>query len=95
MKQLFADSLRQPALQLWQDVLEHSPPVHREERLRAVAAQFGADLRTAALQLSAALDIAAALIVGAHTRLADEVRYVQRCAAKYDGESSLSLSFFR
>ena len=35
--------------------------------LRAVAAQFGADLRTAALQFSAAPDVAAALIVGAHT----------------------------
>jgi len=32
-----------------------------------VAAQFGADLRTAALQFSAAPDVAAALIVGAHT----------------------------
>ena len=32
-----------------------------------MAAQFGADLRTAALQFSAAPDVAAALIVGAHT----------------------------
>src|SRR5437667_1336200 len=39
----------------------------KRERLRAVAAQFGADLRTAALQFSAAPDVAAALIVGAHT----------------------------
>jgi D-threo-aldose 1-dehydrogenase len=31
-----------------------------------VAAQFGADLRTAALQFSAAPDVAAALLVGAH-----------------------------
>ena len=31
-----------------------------------MAAQFGADLRTAALQFSAAPDVAAALIVGAH-----------------------------
>jgi aryl-alcohol dehydrogenase-like predicted oxidoreductase len=30
-------------------------------------AQYGADLRTAALQFSAAPDVAAALIVGAHT----------------------------
>ena len=28
-------------------------------------------------------------------QVVDEVRYVQRCAAKHDGESSLSLSFFR
>ena len=41
--------------------------VEKRERLRAVAAQFGADLRTAALQFSAAPDVAAALIVGAHT----------------------------
>jgi D-threo-aldose 1-dehydrogenase len=34
-----------------------------------VAAQFGADLRTAALQFSAAPDVAAALIVGAHTEV--------------------------
>jgi len=38
----------------------------REDR-RGVAAHFGADLRTAALQFSAAPDVAAALIVGAHT----------------------------
>ena len=41
--------------------------VEKRERLRAVAALFGADLRTAALQFSAAPDVAAALIVGAHT----------------------------
>ena len=41
--------------------------VEKRERLRAVAAQFGADLRTAALQFAAAPDVAAALIVGAHT----------------------------
>jgi D-threo-aldose 1-dehydrogenase len=32
-----------------------------------VAARFGADLRTAALQFSAAPDVVAALLVGAHT----------------------------
>src|SRR6188472_2584517 len=42
--------------------------IEKRERLRAVAAQFGADLRTAALQFSAAPDVAVALIVGAHTR---------------------------
>ena len=41
--------------------------IEKRERLRAVAAQYGADLRTAALQFSAAPDVAAALIVGAHT----------------------------
>jgi D-threo-aldose 1-dehydrogenase len=35
--------------------------------LRAVANQFGVDLRTAALQFSAAPDVAVSLIVGAHT----------------------------
>jgi len=42
--------------------------IEKREKLRAVAAQFGADLRTAALQFSAAPDVAAALVVGAHTR---------------------------
>jgi D-threo-aldose 1-dehydrogenase len=41
--------------------------IEKRERLRAVAARFGADLRTAALQFSAAPDVAVALIVGAHT----------------------------
>src|SRR3982074_98562 len=41
--------------------------IEKRESLRAVAAQFGADLRTAALQFSAAPDVAAVLIVGAHT----------------------------
>jgi D-threo-aldose 1-dehydrogenase len=39
----------------------------KRERLRAVADQFGVDLRTAALQFSAAPDVAVSLIVGAHT----------------------------
>lgn len=43
------------------------PYIEKREKLRAVAAQFGADLRTAALQFSAAPDVAAALLVGAHT----------------------------
>ena len=41
--------------------------IEKRERLRTVAAQLGADLRTAALQFSAAPDVAAALVVGAHT----------------------------
>jgi D-threo-aldose 1-dehydrogenase len=45
------------------------PPEHiaKRDKLRAVANQFGVDLRTAALQFSAAPDLAYALIVGAHT----------------------------
>jgi|SRR5882757_2815009 len=41
--------------------------IEKREKLRAVAAQYGADLRTAALQFSAAPDVAAALIVGARS----------------------------
>ena len=41
--------------------------IEKREKLRAVAAQFGVDLRTAALRFSAAPDVAAALVVGAHT----------------------------
>jgi D-threo-aldose 1-dehydrogenase len=45
------------------------PPeaIAKREKLRQAAAQFGVDLRTAALQFSAAPDVALALIVGAHT----------------------------
>lgn len=38
----------------------------KREKLRAAASRFGVDLRAAALQFSAAPDVAAALIVGAH-----------------------------
>jgi D-threo-aldose 1-dehydrogenase len=43
------------------------PPafIEKRDRLRAVAARHGVDLRTAALQFSAAPDVAAALVVGA------------------------------
>jgi D-threo-aldose 1-dehydrogenase len=41
--------------------------IEKRDKLRAVAAQYGADLRTAALQFSAAPDVAAALIVGARS----------------------------
>jgi D-threo-aldose 1-dehydrogenase len=43
------------------------PPAHiaKREKLRAVAARHGVDLRTAALQFSAAPDVAVALVVGA------------------------------
>ncbi|MGA2760473.1 MAG: aldo/keto reductase [Candidatus Cybelea sp.] len=42
------------------------PPeaIEKRERLRAVAARHGVDLRTAALQFSSAPDVAAALVVG-------------------------------
>lgn len=45
------------------------PPdaIARRDKLRDVAGRFGVDLRTAALQFSAAPDVALALIVGAHT----------------------------
>jgi len=41
--------------------------ITKREPLRAVADEFGVDLRTAALQFSAAPDVAVALVVGAHT----------------------------
>jgi len=41
--------------------------IEKRKKLRAAAAKFGVDLRTAALQFSSAPDVAAALIVGAHT----------------------------
>ncbi|MGO9992759.1 MAG: aldo/keto reductase [Steroidobacteraceae bacterium] len=44
-----------------------SPNNEKREKLRAVAAQYGADRRTAALHFSAAPDVAAALIVGARS----------------------------
>ena len=45
------------------------PPeaIARREALRRIADRFGVDLRTAALQFSAAPDVAVSLIVGAHT----------------------------
>ena len=48
----------------WNISQEH---LAKRERLRAVANQFGVDLRTAALQFSAAPDVAVSLIVGSHT----------------------------
>jgi D-threo-aldose 1-dehydrogenase len=41
--------------------------IEKREKLRAVAAQYGVDLRTAALRFSGAPDVAAALIVGARS----------------------------
>ena len=48
----------------WDIPREH---IDKRDRLRAVAHQFGVDLRTAALQFSSAPDVALALIVGART----------------------------
>jgi D-threo-aldose 1-dehydrogenase len=48
----------------WNISQEH---LAKRERLRAAADHFGVDLRTAALQFSAAPDVAVSLIVGAHT----------------------------
>jgi len=41
--------------------------IEKREKLRAVAAQYGVDLRTAALRFSATPEVAAALIVGARS----------------------------
>jgi D-threo-aldose 1-dehydrogenase len=41
--------------------------IDKREKIRAVAARFGVDLRTAALQFSAAPDVAVALVVGARS----------------------------
>ena len=41
--------------------------IEKRERLRAVAAEFGVDLRTAALRFASAPDVAAALVVGARS----------------------------
>jgi D-threo-aldose 1-dehydrogenase len=44
-----------------------SAVIEKREKLQAVAARFGVDLRTAALQFSAAPDLAVALVVGARS----------------------------
>jgi D-threo-aldose 1-dehydrogenase len=41
--------------------------IEKREKLRTAAARYGVDLRTAALQFSAAPDVAVALVVGAHS----------------------------
>jgi D-threo-aldose 1-dehydrogenase len=41
--------------------------IEKREKFRAVAARYGVDLRTAALQFSSAADVAVALVVGART----------------------------
>jgi hypothetical protein len=48
--------------------------IEKREKLRTVAARYGVDLRTAALQFSAAPDVAVALVVGArsHQQIAED-----------------------
>ena len=41
--------------------------IEKREKLRAVAARYGVDLRTAAIQFSSAADVAVALVVGARS----------------------------
>ena len=57
------------------------PPaaIEKREKLRAVAARYGVDLRTAALQFSAAPDVAVALVVGArsHQQIAEDHNSLQ------------------
>jgi D-threo-aldose 1-dehydrogenase len=67
------------------------PPafLEKRKRLREVASNHGVDLRTAALQFSAAPDIAAALVVGASTEqqiLADYTSMQTRIPAQFWAE---------
>ncbi|ULL00204.1 aldo/keto reductase [Bradyrhizobium sp. I71] len=48
----------------WKIPAEH---IVKRDKLRAIANQFGVDLRTAALQFSSAPDVAVSLVVGTHT----------------------------
>ena len=63
--------------------------LERRKQLRAVAANHGVDLRTAALQFSASPDVAAALVVGASTEqqiLADYTSVQTRIPAEFWAE---------
>src|ERR1700739_3571958 len=53
--------------------------IEKRAKLRAVAARHGVDLRTAALQFSAAPDVAVALVVGArsHQQIAEYYNWLQ------------------
>ena len=53
--------------------------IEKREKLRTVAARYGVDLRTAALQFSAAPDVAVALVVGArsHQQIAEDYNSLQ------------------
>ena len=63
--------------------------LERRKQLRAVAANHGVDLRTAALQFSASPDVAAAMVVGASTEqqiLADYTSMQTRIPAEFWAE---------
>jgi len=67
------------------------PPafLEKRKRLRAVASNHGVDLRTAALQFSAAPDVAAALVVGASSEqqiLADYTSMQTKIPAEFWAE---------
>ena len=53
--------------------------IEKREKLRMIAARYGVDLRTAALQFSAAPDVAVALVVGArsHQQIAEDYNSLQ------------------
>ena len=53
--------------------------IEKREKLRRVAARHGVDLRTAALQFSAAPDVAVALVVGArsHQQISEDYNSLQ------------------
>jgi D-threo-aldose 1-dehydrogenase len=53
--------------------------IEKREKLRKVAARYGVDLRTAALQFSSAPDVAVALVVGArsHQQIAEDYNSLQ------------------
>jgi D-threo-aldose 1-dehydrogenase len=63
--------------------------IEKRKRLREVAANYGVDLRTAALQFSAAPDVAAALVVGASSEqqiLADYTSIQTKIPAEFWAE---------
>ncbi|MCS3928856.1 aryl-alcohol dehydrogenase-like predicted oxidoreductase [Bradyrhizobium elkanii] len=55
----------------------HAAAIGKREKLRKVAACYGADLRTAARQFSAAPDVTVVLVVGArsHQQIAEEIQF--------------------
>lgn len=62
----------------------------KREALRAVAAGHGVDLRTAALQFSAAPDVAVALVVGASSaeQISQDFNSMQAKSRRLSGTSS-------
>ena len=53
--------------------------IEKREKFRTVAARYGVDLRTAAIQFSAAPDVAVALVVGArsHQQITEDYNSLQ------------------